>query len=121
MRPTVRAHRLSVFLVAVGVPLVCTVALEAAFIGSNRCRNCPPVSCLRAGSSCLSITEGNLQETYPVVSVRSAFGPTIDFSLTYNSFNADGSRTNLDTVLGYGWTHSYNQFLFSQFGHMFRM
>lgn len=27
----------------------------------------------------------------------------------------------VDTMLGYGWTHSYNIFLFSQRGHMFRM
>ena len=47
---------------------------------------------------------------------------TIDFSLVYNSYNADGSRTSLDTILGFGWTHSYNIFLFSQSTNdMFRM
>jgi RHS repeat-associated protein len=54
-------------------------------------------------------------------SLRSAFGPTISFSLTYNSYNADGSRAQLDTGLGYGWTHSYNIFLFNQLDNMFRM
>jgi YD repeat-containing protein len=53
--------------------------------------------------------------------VRSAFGSTISFSLVYNSYNADGSRTQLDTEIGWGWTHSYNIFLFNQFGNMFRM
>ncbi len=35
-------------------------------------------------------------------------------ALTYNSRDADGSRAQMDTVLGYGWTHSYNTFLFRQ-------
>ena len=48
-------------------------------------------------------------------------GSTINFFLAYNSYNADGSRAQIDTVMGYGWTHSYNIFLFSQRGHMFRM
>jgi hypothetical protein len=41
-------------------------------------------------------------------------------SLVYNSYNADGSRATVDTVLGYGWTHSYNIFLFNQLDAMFR-
>jgi len=40
--------------------------------------------------------------------------------LTYNSYNADGSRATVDTGMGYGWTNSYNDFLFSQAGLMFR-
>src|SRR5206468_10263140 len=56
-------------------------------------------------------TEGNLADQYGVTSVKSAFGSTIDFSLAYNSYNADGSRAQLDTVMGFGWTHSYNIFL----------
>jgi RHS repeat-associated protein len=39
----------------------------------------------------------------------------------YNSYNADASRAQLDTGVGWGWTHSYNIFLFNQFGNMFRM
>jgi RHS repeat-associated protein len=53
--------------------------------------------------------------------VRSAFGSTISFSLVYNSYDADGSEAQLDTMIGWGWTHSYNIFLFNQFGNMFRM
>ena len=72
-----------------------------------------------AGSS-LSLTEGNLSEPVSASTTQSSFGRTLDFSLTYNSYNADGSRAQVDTVMGYGWTHSYNTFLFSQLGAMFR-
>lgn len=73
------------------------------------------------GGSAISITEGNLREQYRVSTLRSAFGVTLDFTLTYNSYNADGSRTSEDTFMGWGWTHSYNAYLFSQFDDMFRM
>src|SRR6516164_11668947 len=53
--------------------------------------------------------------------MRSALGPTLSLSLIYNTYNADGSRAQLDTGLGYGWTHSYNIFLFNQLGNMFRI
>lgn len=67
-----------------------------------------------------SRTERNLMETVPILAVRSRFGPTINLSFTYNSYNADNSQATLDTVAGYGWTHSYNLFLFSQLGSMYR-
>jgi hypothetical protein len=51
-------------------------------------------------NSAISYSEGNFADTYHVLSLKSAFGPTIDLSLTYNSYNADGSRANVDTVLG---------------------
>src|SRR6266498_6046080 len=81
---------------------------------ASRCNYC-------SGGSAISTTEGNLREQYSASRLKSAFGPTVDFSLTYNSYDADGSRAQVDTVMGYGWTHSYNIFLFSQRGHMFRM
>ena len=59
----------------------------------------------------LSLTEGNLSELSPVFPVNSASGPTINFYLTYNSFMADGSDYPANTVMGFGWTHSYNTFL----------
>ena len=71
-------------------------------------------------STAPSRTERNLMETVPILDVRSRFGPTIDLSFTYNSYNADNSQATLDTVAGYGWTHSYNIFLFSQLGSLFR-
>jgi YD repeat-containing protein len=80
----------------------------------------PSVSERSNTSSSVSRTEGNLMETVPITMLRSAFGPTVDLSFVYNSYNADNSQNTLDTVAGYGWTHSYNIFLFSQLGSMFR-
>ena len=71
-------------------------------------------------TSTVSRTEGNLTETVSIATIRSSTGPTLDVFLTYNSYNADGSRATVDTVLGYGWTHSYNIFLFGQFDALFR-
>jgi len=68
----------------------------------------------------ISLTEGNLIESYQGPTVRSAFNSAMDFKLTYNSYNADGSRAQLDAALGYGWTHSFNVFLFSQSTNIFR-
>lgn len=87
----------------------------------DECDQCAGPDNYLSGSSPVGITEGNLRDSYKVVSLRSAFGETIDFSLHYNSYNADNSHAALDTVMGYGWTHSYNIFLFSQSSHMFRM
>ncbi|HEV3201059.1 MAG TPA: PEP-CTERM sorting domain-containing protein, partial [Bryobacteraceae bacterium] len=94
-------------------------------------RDCPVCACtamcpapqMRANSDAgtsISLTEGNLTETANLSSTSSAFGPTIPFQVVYNSYDADGSRAQIDTTMGYGWTHSYNTFLFSQFGSMFR-
>src|SRR5262249_48317179 len=68
----------------------------------------------------ISRTEGNLIEAPGGSTTQSTAGTTVDFRPIYNSYNADGSRAVLDTVMGYGWTHTYNQFLFTQFGAMFR-
>ncbi len=73
------------------------------------------------GSGAISLSEGNLTETYHVSALKSAPGPTIDFFLTYNTYNADDSRERVDTGLGFGWTHSYNIFLFHDKGDLFRM
>jgi YD repeat-containing protein len=83
---------------------------------------CKP-STLVPGSSgtSFSLTEGTDPETYPVVSVKSSTGAMLDLALTYDSYNADTSRARFNTVLGIGWTHSYNLFLFSQVGNMFRV
>ena len=72
-------------------------------------------------NSGVSLTEGNAGETYPVTSLESSTGPTLSLSLTYNSYNADASRAQIDTGMGYGWTNTYDDFLFNQRGDMFRM
>ena len=79
----------------------------------SECGKCASPDKYLAGSSSIGITEGNLRDSYEVTRLKSAFGATINFSLRYNSYNADDSRAALDTVMGYGWTHSYNIFLFS--------
>jgi RHS repeat-associated protein len=107
---------------------------EAKYIGGDppscpACAQCPTcatcTACLsRLGSSrdsAVSLTEGNATEAYPVTSLTSSTGPTLGLSLFYNSYNADGSRAEVDTGIGYGWTHTYNSFLFSQAPDMFRM
>ena len=91
------------------------------------CGSRPPQQ-VPAYSFVTSLTEGNVAEQYSVAHVRSAFGATLAFSLIYNSYAADGSRTmflgpgsQTDIGLGYGWTHMYNDLLFSWHGDVFRM
>ena len=67
------------------------------------------------------MTEGNAGEIYAVTSLESSTGPTISLSLVYNTYNADASRAQIDTGMGYGWTHTYDDFLFNQRGDMFRV
>ena len=94
---------------------------QAKNIGADPPSLCPtcskPSVVQPSGTSTrLSRTEGNLTETVPIHDLKNiSGGPTIDLKITYNSYNADGSRAVVDTILGYGWTHSYNIFLFSQF------
>ncbi|HME00025.1 MAG TPA: RHS repeat-associated core domain-containing protein [Terriglobia bacterium] len=123
-------------LVGAGVALLLLLlpgVMQAKYVGAEPppCQGCKckcggvtsPSSSCEGGSigNCVSNTEGNQSEQYNVSNVRSGFGPALSLSLTYNSYNADGSRAQLDTGMGYGWTHSYNIFLFSQLGNMFRM
>ena len=119
---------LSVFFSFLALSIVLLISpnlVQAKYIGADppdscRCENRGPCTEV-PGDGAVTLTEGNLREQYSGPLTRSAFGPTISFSLAYNSYNADGSRAQIDTVMGYGWTHSYNIFLFNQRGHMFRM
>ncbi|MBV8845291.1 MAG: RHS repeat protein [Bryobacterales bacterium] len=93
---------------------------------SSTCASCPTCGCkctaapsrdiASVTSSTISVSEGNLTERVPISRVAS----TLSLDFVYNSYNADGSRATVDTVMGFGWTHSYNVFLFSQAGVMFR-
>ena len=113
------------------------LAVQAKYIGGDpphcplcsSCQTCGgdspkspdcPVSEASGGSS-INLTEGNLKDDYSAAIVRNAAGVTLDLTLTYNSYNADGSRAIVNTVMGLGWTHSYNVFLFEQRGSMFFM
>jgi RHS repeat-associated protein len=87
------------------------------------CASCPTCKCPEKEQqySFVSLTEGNVSEDYSVAQVRSAFGTVMDFKLIYNSYNADNSRVSLDAMVGFGWTHTFNDFLFAQGADMFRM
>ncbi len=104
--------------------LLATLPVRGQVVGAD------PAACQGGLSVCsqhmstyswVSLTEGNAAETYSVANLMSAFGPTISFDLIYNSYNADGNRAAIDTGVGMGWTHTYNDFLFTQGGNdMFR-
>jgi RHS repeat-associated protein len=104
-------------------------ALDAKYIGAdaakcNACEACaasPRCSCGSPSGLSLSFTEGNLSDSLRGPAVQGNHSAALALSFIYNSYNADGSRAALDVGMGYGWTHSYNVFLFSQRGHMFRM
>jgi RHS repeat-associated protein len=98
---------------------------QAKYLGSDApdvCKTCgvQPTR-QQAGAISTSLSEGNIREDYPVVTVMSGYGPTLPFTLTYNSYNADGSKAQLDLGHGFGWTHTYDTLLFQQRGQMFRL
>lgn len=101
------------------------ISTQAMYIGSDApdiCKTCgAKPTRVQAGAISTSVTEGNIREDYPVVTLTSGYGPTMAFALTYNSYTADGSKAQLDTGLGFGWTHIYNSLLFMQRGQMFRL
>jgi RHS repeat-associated protein len=93
-----------------------------------KCPVCPLCSaCLGAQAqepsdtgTTISRSEGNLSERVNIANTSGLISAPTSFSAIYNSYNADMSRAQVDTVMGYGWTHSHNIFLFSQVGSMFR-
>lgn len=99
--------------------------MHAMYVGSdppNICKTCGTQPTQQpGGTGYSSISEGNNEMDYSAVTVNSAYGPTLPFALTYNSYNADGSKAQLDTGMGFGWTHNYNAMLFQQRGQMFRL
>jgi RHS repeat-associated protein len=112
---------LRVFLILSHVLLAQWLA-EAKYIGAQAPTKCPtcgrgPATVVSSnGGDTISYSEGNLTSMVPVSTGR----PTLPLAFTYNSYDADGSRAQIDTVMGYGWTHTYNTFLFDQLGSMFR-
>jgi len=121
----------SLWLCAVIVQLLWPLQVaQAKYIGAEPpkqgcscgCSTCgvPSIAQRSNTSSTNSESEGNLTETVRISRLHGAAGPTAELTATYNTYNADGSRATVDTVMGYGWTHSYNIFLFGQFGALFR-
>jgi hypothetical protein len=96
------------------------------------CENCPACGCPERdnhGSAHIDLTQANSGLQFLGVQIRSAFGTTLKLIGVYNTDDADGSRnmyTKLpgafDTVMGFGWTHTFNDLLFTQHGgDMFRL
>ncbi len=98
---------------------------HAMYIGSDApdiCKTCGAQPTRQPGGAAdTSLSEGNIRQDYTAATVMSGYGLTIPFVLTYNSYNADGSKAQLDTGLGFGWSHTYNVLLFQQRGQMFRL
>jgi len=115
----------SVSVLAAAMVILPATSSLALYIGADPpcvCEKCgPPPNRQNGGTVMTSLTEGNLREDYPVTSLQSGSGPTLQMAFTYNSYNADASRARVDSGLGLGWTHSYNIFLFMQRGSLFRM
>lgn len=78
---------------------------------------CPEAS----GGSFISYTHGTMGESYPVLSVQGCLEAGLDLSLYYTSYTADGEKASLSTVMGFGWSHSFNIFLFQQGLDIFKM
>lgn len=120
MRPTslaiARFASMVLFLLAVPAAL-------AKYDGADppQCGTCGQVCPACLSNAGISLSEGNLRDSLEGAGLQSSSGDTVRLNFVYNSYDADGSRSTIDTVLGYGWTHSYNVFLFSQRGAMFRM
>lgn len=103
--------------------LLFAFAAQAKYLGADPycpCEDCGQPSNRAEAEGSVSLSEGNLGYRQAVTSLRSASGVTAGLQLVYNSYNADGSRAQVDTGLGYGWTHSWNVFLFRQRSHLFR-
>lgn len=101
-----------------GEPPPCCCEEEVVYYDTE-CIESPGVGV--SGGSSISLTEGNLRESQVAAEVNSASGPTLLFRIVYNSYLADGSQGSVNTVLGRGWTHSYNVFLYEYRGQVFKM
>jgi RHS repeat-associated protein len=107
---------------------------DAKYIGADPARRDPTCCTCAAAGGCalprmqerydsgttISRSQGNLTERLNLAGISGGVGAGIPFDAVYNTYNADGSRAQVDTVMGYGWTHSYNIFLFDQLGAKFR-
>lgn len=98
----------------------------------SSCASGPAWGCVQQEkylTSSISLTEANADQEFTGVRISSGFGATLDFRMSYNTYDADGSRNMFtkqpgafDTVLGYGWTFTFNDLLFTQHGgDMFRL
>ena len=93
--------------------------------GTNAETTCPKGSCdassCGGGSCSVSNAKGSMCASYPVFSASGFAGSSTALSFNYTTNNANGEVASLDTVMGFGWSHSYNVFLFSQGRDLFKM
>ena len=78
---------------------------------------CPDIK----GGSFISASSGVMGDSYPVVQTGGLEGAGLSLELFYASYNADGEKAMLATVMGIGWSHSYNIILFAQGRDIFKM
>lgn len=80
----------------------------------------PHESCSACGCG-MSMSKGKAGSGYSVFSATANNGSGLSFSLHYASYNADSEKAVIETVSGYGWSHSYNIYLFKQRSDLFKM
>lgn len=68
-----------------------------------------------------SLSAGLYGDSNLVTSMPSANGEGLELSLWYAGDNANGNNASLDTGTGFGWSHSYNIYLFTQNLNVFKM
>ncbi len=78
------------------------------------------ISACGGGNCSISDTKSSLDESHAVFNT-SGEGPSFGLAFKYTSNNANGEVVALDTVMGFGWSHSYNVFLFTQGRDLFKM
>ncbi|MGA1842502.1 MAG: RHS repeat-associated core domain-containing protein [bacterium] len=74
-----------------------------------------------SGGSFISYSHGTMGDSYPVISAQGESKAGLDLALYYASYIADGEKASLNTVMGFGWSHSYNIFLFQQGRDIFKI
>lgn len=118
--------RIAVYTIIVAVITFLAGPAQAKYLGGVRpvcvaCGNKPINAPVNAPSgTATSLSEGNFTETYGGPSIAGGSGAAVSLDLTFNSNLADGSNGRVNTILGVGWTHSYNVFLFKQRSEIFR-
>jgi RHS repeat-associated protein len=92
----------------------------AWLVPKARLKRCEACQCRYASntgrSPYLDATTAEVSDTVGVVSVGSQ---TLTLGLLYSSHLADGTNTILSTILGSGWTHTYNSYLVERSGDVF--
>ncbi|MFC1602278.1 RHS repeat-associated core domain-containing protein [Pseudomonadota bacterium] len=88
-----------------------TTSTSGSCAGSSGCN----------GNQCsASLVKSSVCETHSVSNATGANSAGTEVSLNYASYNADGEKAILSTVMGFGWSHSYNIFLFQQGRDIFK-